>query len=84
VLTVKTYMKTMLGNEFAAIDISDTGYGLKRSKPAGLPASSRRKGRGLGLFITREIVQSNGGHLEIISDDRSGTTVKLFFPVMSR
>jgi two-component system, NtrC family, nitrogen regulation sensor histidine kinase GlnL len=84
VLTTKTYMKTVLGNRFIAIEISDTGYGLKRKKPAGLPAASRKKGRGLGLFITREILQSNGGHLEIISDEKAGTTVKLLFPVMNR
>ena len=84
ILSAKTYMKRIMGNNFVTIEISDTGCGMKRKKPADIPVSSRKKGRGLGLFITREILQSNGGHLEITSEKGSGTTVKLLFPEMNR
>ena len=83
-LSAKTYMKSVSGKNFVAIEISDTGCGMKRKKPAKMPVSSGKNGRGLGLFITREILQSNGGHLEITSEKGSGTTVKLLFPEMNR
>ena len=83
-LSIKTFMKSILGNNFVTVEISDTGCGMKLKRHAGAPVSSGKKGRGLGLFITREILQSNGGHLEITSDKDAGTTVKLFFPEMNR
>jgi two-component system, NtrC family, nitrogen regulation sensor histidine kinase GlnL len=83
-LSIKTFMKSILGNKFVTVEISDTGCGMKLKKHADVSVSSRKKGRGLGLFITREILQSNGGHLEITSDKGAGTTVKLFFPEINR
>jgi signal transduction histidine kinase len=83
-LSIKTYMKSILGNNFVIIEISDAGCGMKLTRHADVPVSSGKKGRGLGLVITREILRSNGGHLEITSDRGVGTTVKLFFPEMNR
>ena len=83
-LSIKTYMKSISGNNFVTIEISDTGCGMTRKKSADIPVSSGKKGRGLGLFITREILRSNGGHLEITSEKGSGTTVKLLLPEMNR
>ena len=81
-LSIKTFMKSISGNNFVTVEISDTGCGMKLKRHADVPVSSGKKGRGLGLFITREILRSNGGHLEITSDKGAGTTVKLFFPEM--
>jgi two-component system, NtrC family, nitrogen regulation sensor histidine kinase GlnL len=83
-LSIKTFMKSILGNNFVTVEISDTGCGMKLKRHADAPVSSGKQGRGLGLFITREVLQSNGGHLEITSDKGAGTTVKLFFPEMNR
>jgi len=83
-LSIKTFMKSISGNNFVIVEISDTGCGMKLKRHADVPVSSGKKGRGLGLFITREILQSNGGHLEITSDKGAGTTVKLFFPEINR
>lgn len=82
-LSIKTFMKSISGNNFVTVEISDTGCGMKLKRHAGASLSSGKKGRGLGLFITREILQSNGGRLEITSDKAAGTTVKLFFPGMN-
>ncbi len=82
-LSIKTYMKSILGNNFVIVEISDAGCGMKLKGHAEVPVSSEKKGRGLGLVITREILRSNGGHLEITSDKDVGTTVKLFFPAMN-
>ena len=83
-LSIKTFMTSILGNNFVTIEISDAGCGMKLKRHADVPVSSGKNGRGLGLFITREILSSNGGHLEITSDKGAGTTVKLFFPEMKR
>jgi two-component system nitrogen regulation sensor histidine kinase GlnL len=79
-LSVKTLQGGGFSNEFAVIAISDTGCGLTGSGGENAALSSRNKGKGLGLFITREILRSFGGHLEIKSKKELGTTVKLYIP----
>ena len=81
-LTVKTFMRSLSGSDFVTIEISDTGCGMKRKKYIDGPVSAVNKGKGLGLFITREILKSNGGFLEIKSTNGSGTIVKLCLPGM--
>lgn len=79
-LTVKTSLKSHSGN-FVAIEISDTGPGMA-SKTAKSPSRTRlTKGKGFGLFITREVIQYHGGHIEIVSGNKGeGTTVRLYLP----
>ncbi|MEW6001499.1 MAG: ATP-binding protein [Nitrospirota bacterium] len=80
-LTVKTESERRSGTEFAKIEIVDTGSGMEKGKNEELTVPSRNKGKGFGLFITREILQFYGGHLEIKSKKGSGTTVRLYLPV---
>jgi two-component system nitrogen regulation sensor histidine kinase GlnL len=82
-LSVKTLHERGFSNEFAVITISDTGCGLTGGGAENAALSSRKKGKGLGLFITREILRSFGGHLEIKSGKERGTTVKLYIPAGS-
>lgn len=63
---------------FTVVEISDTGRGIVRNKD--ITSVSRKKGKGLGLFISREILKSFGGHMEIKSKRDKGTTVKLYIP----
>ena len=79
-LAVKTESKISSGSEFAVIEISDTGSGMMGNNKDGIPGPSKKQGKGLGLFITREILRSCGGHLEINSKRDLGTTVKLYIP----
>ncbi len=75
-LTVRTGTSRRSGNLFVVIEVVDTGPGMAES---GIDTiSSERKGRGFGLFITREILQYYGGHLEINSRKGVGTTVRLY------
>jgi two-component system, NtrC family, nitrogen regulation sensor histidine kinase GlnL len=78
-LSIKTYMESTLEKDFVVVEITDTGCGIKFRKRTDMPVSGKNRGRGLGLFITREILQSYKGHLEIMSD-KSGTILKLFVP----
>jgi two-component system nitrogen regulation sensor histidine kinase GlnL len=70
---------------FAVVEVSDNGPGMFESDSdvysAPLKESASAKGKGFGLFITREIVQYHGGMLEIKSEKGKGTSVKLCFPV---
>jgi signal transduction histidine kinase len=40
----------------------------------------RSSGLGLGLYISREIVRSHGGRIDVRSDDASGTTMVVWLP----
>jgi two-component system nitrogen regulation sensor histidine kinase GlnL len=80
-LMVKTKSEYRSGNEFATIEVSDTGPGMAVGMSDEMVVPSRVKGKGFGLFITREILRSCGGHLEIKSQRGSGTTAKLYVPI---
>jgi C4-dicarboxylate-specific signal transduction histidine kinase len=54
------------GKNFVVIDILDTGPVLGKVGHMPFP-SVIEEGLGFGLFITREIMRSFNGHLEIIS-----------------
>jgi len=62
------------------IEVADNGQGIPSSV---LPRifephfSTRTSGSGLGLPISRQLVESWGGEIEIASDQRSGTTVRV-------
>jgi two-component system nitrogen regulation sensor histidine kinase GlnL len=80
-LMVKTQSESSSGTDFALIEISDSGPGMSVDRNGDMVKPSKAKGKGLGLFITREILRSCGGHLEIKSKRGSGTMVKLYVPV---
>lgn len=83
-LLVKTKRKTLTGADFAIVEISDTGPGISRARLEEMFVPMEKKGRGFGLFLTREILQSYGGRLEIKSGQGAGTTVRLYLPVKGK
>ncbi|CAG1015650.1 two-component system, NtrC family, nitrogen regulation sensor histidine kinase GlnL [Anaerolineales bacterium] len=86
-ITFRTRMTTMSSKEHVTIDICDSGPGVPESAFRNLlcppSGTARDKGRGFGLFISREIVQHHGGNLEILNAKGSGATVRLYLPVES-
>lgn len=69
---------------FARVEIADNGPGMPEGfveEPDTPAAEGSRKGRGFGLFIAREVLQSHGGSLEIRSEHGRGTRVVLLIPV---
>jgi K+-sensing histidine kinase KdpD len=79
-LSVRTQAGTIRGHECAAVVISDTAQGMLRNDRSGRSLPSKEKGRDPGLFITREILCSRGGHLEANGGKSKGNTVKLYIP----
>ncbi len=75
--------------DWAVMEIADTGCGISRddlphvTKAFYRTAQSRRsvtEGTGLGLAIVKQIVELHGGHMEIRSQENSGTSVKVHLP----
>jgi len=65
------------------VAIADTGHGIPAATLAqlGQPfATTKAKGSGLGLFLTRRLVRSAGGELEINSEEGRGTTCLVRMP----
>jgi signal transduction histidine kinase len=76
---------TSSGNNFVRISIVDTGCGipasdLPRVKEKFFKGNSTRRGSGIGLAVTDEIVCLHGGALEIESEEGKGTTVFITLP----
>jgi PAS domain S-box-containing protein len=53
----------------------DRFYRTERASTLAIP------GTGLGLWITRQIVQAHGGEIDVVSDDGVGTTFTVTLPV---
>jgi signal transduction histidine kinase len=69
--------------------VTDTGIGIAPDKISGLcqpfsqiedVASRRFDGSGMGLFITKALVERHGGDLRIASWPGRGTTVTISLP----
>ncbi|CAA9584933.1 MAG: hypothetical protein AVDCRST_MAG88-3804, partial [uncultured Thermomicrobiales bacterium] len=76
---------------FARLSVRDEGIGIPRSEQGKLfsrfyrasnVASGGLGGLGLGLFITREIVMHNGGHIWVESDEGRGSTFHVTLPLV--
>lgn len=84
-LTVETTLQERTRNigKQVHITISDTGYGIHPEK---LPYifdpffTTKSTGVGLGLAISQEIVKEMGGHIEVSSELKKGTTFVVVLP----
>lgn len=81
---VSTLCERCSENNYVVIEVSDTGPGmaLPEADEISVPLN-KRKGRGFGLLITREILKQNGGHMEITSRKDGGTTVRIYLPALT-
>ncbi len=70
------------------LDVADTGQGMTAevmarafeesftTKPAG-------RGRGIGLFLCKTLMEQAGGRIELESQPGAGTTVRVFLPLVA-
>ena len=83
-IVLSTTMAQQAGLPMVVVEVADNGPGMNSARVEALqdPASEPELGkdRGFGLFITREVVTSYGGRLEIVSAESEGTRVRLLFP----
>lgn len=69
---------------YAAIDIEDNGSGVAEEIKARLfePfATTRGRGRGLGLAVTAQLVSGMGGHIELVEKQEAGAHFRLLLPL---
>jgi len=67
-----------------AIHVIDTGPGIPAAKHAEIfrpYVTGRKGGSGLGLAVTRRIVEEHGGRIELFSEEGKGTDFVLRIPV---
>lgn len=84
-ITLKAYKQ----NKAVVIEISDTGVGIDEDDIVKLFNRFSRikrtaglvKGSGLGLYITKLLIEAHGGKIEAESGINKGTTFKVVFPV---
>ena len=72
------------------IQVSDEGIGIPDTikdeifdvfTSSGRSGTSGEKSTGLGLYITKRLVEFHNGEISIFSNESNGATVKLVFPV---
>lgn len=83
-LKVRTQMEKHSRLESILIEVSDTGAGILEASPDAPLVAERTRGKGFGLFITREILQSCGGSMEMNSKKGGGTVARLYLPVQEK
>lgn len=75
---------------FARIDIEDTGIGIAEEEIPKVfgrfyrsAQASEKEGVGLGLYLAREIVESEDGYIKVTSKPGQGSCFSIFLPEMN-
>ncbi len=79
-------IRTRHEGDQVAIDVGDTGVGITAENVArifdpGFTTKGKRMGMGMGLLITRQIVDRHHGHIDVRSEPGRGTTFTVRLPV---
>lgn len=80
----KVSLKTERSNQYVKIIVKDTGSGIPgeiKDKLFEPFFTTRKEGLGLGLSITKRIIDNHNGSIEIDSEVGKGTTVSIKLPV---
>ncbi|MDE1163266.1 MAG: ATP-binding protein [Acidobacteriaceae bacterium] len=85
------FVRARLSGEHAIVTVADNGHGIERENLKAIfePffTTKGEKGTGLGLWVTRGIVEEQGGQLQLRSrtdSDRHGTTIRIKLPIVAR
>ncbi|MCA9217869.1 MAG: response regulator [Planctomycetales bacterium] len=88
ILTESKYRESR-GDEQIVISVSDTGVGMnpetkKRAMEPFFTTKHRSRGTGLGLSLVSAFIKNINGQLEVDSQSRVGTTVRLGIPICQK
>lgn len=71
-------------NGYVRLDVSDTGIGMSQeqlNKMFEPLFTTKARGIGLGLAVSRSLVHANGGEISAVSEEGKGSTVSIDLPV---
>ena len=85
-LTIKTseVSEKLPKSKWVALSVTDTGCGISKENMAKLfePLfTTKARGIGLGLAVSRILVEANGGSMEVESEKGKGSTFTVRLPV---
>ncbi|WP_143180136.1 PAS domain-containing sensor histidine kinase [Domibacillus mangrovi] len=70
-----------------AIDVKDQGIGIRKDKQANLFKpfySDKERGTGLGLMVSKKIIEQHKGKIHIFSEEGAGTLVQVLMPIENK
>ena len=83
-------VSAFLNNDFVIVEVKDEGVGIPADSVSDVfekfvrlenHLTSKTQGNGLGLYITKNLVESMNGQIEVESEPEKGTKFILKFPV---
>jgi signal transduction histidine kinase len=80
----RVVIRTVRRNEEATIEISDTGSGIPAERLSTIfddYVTTKKQGLGLGLALSKKLVEQLGGTISVTSQVGVGTTFTLSFPI---
>jgi len=85
----KIVIDSSIEGQFITLKIMDSGIGIEKealmkifNNPTIKSGTAGEKGTGFGLFLCKELIEKNGGNIEIESVIGKGTTIILLLPLM--
>lgn len=71
---------------YIVVTVKDNGMGIKKEDIPSIFSMYTRltdqvEGTGLGLSIVRNIIDNNGGYIEVVSEPGNGTTFTIYFKI---
>jgi len=85
----KIVIDSKIEGQFIKLKITDSGIGMEKDElmqifhnPTIKSGTAGEKGTGFGLFLCKELIEKNGGNIQIESVFGKGTTIILFLPLM--
>ncbi|MEW5947685.1 MAG: ATP-binding protein [bacterium] len=82
----RVIVRTKKENDIIIFEVTDNGIGMdcevkKKVFTNFFSTKGSGKGTGIGLLITKKIVQEHGGRVDVVSEPGQGSTFRLIFPV---
>lgn len=79
-------IRTSLLGDRVAIAVEDNGAGIPETLRTRVfdpffTTKENGRGTGLGLFVSRSIIEAQGGAMQLVTNDAPGTTIEVLLPV---
>lgn len=73
---------------YADVRIADTGYGIKPEQVGKIfdpyfTTKQNKSGTGLGLYITKKVIEDHSGSIKVESEPEVGTTITIRLPLVN-